>query len=121
MGSEMCIRDRDNRVPEAEGVDCSTFNEAQREKLIELISQWVSDLPPAHAEKRMAELTAEIDKMKFSWNGAIEVGSDISYRLQGPTLIIEYACQSLGGVPQQHLHTMYRNPKNEYGLQIESR
>ena len=112
---------RDNRVPEAEGVDCSTFNEAQREKLIELISQWVSDLPPAHAEKRMAELTAEIDKMKFSWNGAVEVGSDISYRLQGPTLIIEYACQSLGGVPQQHLHTMYRNPKNEYGLQIESR
>jgi len=110
---------RDGKVPESVGVDCSTFDEAQRAKLTELISQWVSDLPPAQAEKRMAELTAEIDQMKFSWNGAVEVGSDISYRLQGPTLIIEYACQSLGGDPQQHLHTMYRNPQNEYGLQLK--
>ena len=110
---------RDNKIPEAVGVDCSTFNEAQRAKLTELISHWVSDLPPAHAEKRMAQLTEEIDQMKFSWNGAVEAGSDISYRLQGPTVIIEYACQSLGGNPQQHLHTMYRNPQNEYGGQIK--
>ena len=110
---------RDGRIPKAVGVACSTFNEAQRAKLIELISHWVSDLPPAHAEQRMAELTEEIDQMKFSWNGAVEAGSDISYRLQGPTVIIEFACQSLGGIPQQHLHTMYRNPTNEYSGQLK--
>ena len=111
----------DNRVPEARGVSCSEFDESQREILMRLISQWVNDMPASHAEKRMAELTKELNEMKFEWNGAVDVGSDISYRIQGPTLLIEYACQSLGGDPQQHLHTMYRNLKNEYGLQIKGR
>ena len=30
-------------------------------------------------------------------------------------MIIEYACQDLGGRPLNHLHSMYRNPENEYG------
>ena len=57
--------------------------------------------------------------MRFLWNGELEEGSDISYRIQSPSLVIEYACQDLGGDPQQHLHTMYRDPKNEYGGQLK--
>ena len=57
--------------------------------------------------------------MRFAWNGATQKGSDISYSIQSPSLIIEYACQSLGGDPLQHIHTIYRNPKNEYGGQLD--
>jgi hypothetical protein len=67
----------------------------------------------------MKEITHEVDAMTFSWNGNQEPGSDISYSIQGPSLIIEYACQNLGGNPLAHLHSMYRNPKNEYGNQLE--
>ncbi|MFK7766902.1 MAG: DUF3500 domain-containing protein [Mariniblastus sp.] len=110
---------KDNFVPEAKGVDCSTFSDAQKKQLLSLISQWVNDLPPAQAEKRMKQIESEIDKMKFSWNGDKAPKSDVSYVIQSPSLIIEYACQSLGGNPLAHLHSNYRDPTNDYGKQLK--
>jgi hypothetical protein len=37
------------------------------------------------------------------------------YRIQGPTVVIEYAPQPLGGDPTMHIHTIYRDPTNDYG------
>ena len=110
---------KDNFVPEPKGVDCSTFNEAQKKQLLSLISQWVNDLPEAQAEKRMKQIASEIDNMKFSWNGSKAPQSDVSYVIQSPSLIIEYACQSLGGNPLEHLHSNYRDPTNDYGKQLK--
>lgn len=109
----------DGLVPKAKGVDCSTFSEDQKKILSELISQWVNDLPPARAEKRLKQIESEFDKMKFSWNGNKAPQSDVSYMIQSPTLIIEYACQDLGGNPLDHLHSIYRNPAFEYGNQLK--
>ena len=66
----------------------------------------------------MEQLRQEIDQMRFSWNGPLQPGSDVSYYIQGPSLIIEYACQDLGGDPLEHLHSIYRDPTNEYGGQL---
>jgi hypothetical protein len=110
----------DFREIEAKGVSCSEFTEKQQGILFGLIAQWVNDLPPQHAEKRMEEIRSELDEMFFEWNGETEVGSNISYRIVSPSLIIEYACQGRGESAQQHLHTIYRDPTNEYGLQIGS-
>ena len=41
-------------------------------------------------------------------------GSAAYFRIQGPTLVIEYAPQ--GGV--DHIHTIYRDPTNDYGAKI---
>lgn len=108
----------DNAKLDEVGLSCSEMTDEQKEVLFGLISHWVKNMPEAHAESRMKQIRAEIDKAWFEWNGQTEVGSDISYRIHCPSLIIEYACQSLGGDPQQHLHTMYRDPTNEYGLQL---
>ena len=109
----------DGQVPDPEGMMCSELNSDQRKLLLSLIEQWINDLPAAQAEARMKELESEIDKMRFSWRGQTKAKSDISYRIQGPSLIIEYACQNLGGNPLDHLHSMYRNPQNEYGGQLK--
>ena len=109
---------RDGTVPEPRGLSCESLDDDQRKALLSLISQWVNDMPADHAERRMKQIESELDKTHFSWNGPIKPGSDVSYTIQGPSLIIEYACQDLGGVPTNHLHTMYRNPKNEYGGQL---
>ena len=66
----------------------------------------------------MEELSSEIDKMSFSWWGPSVEKGDFSYRIQGPSLIIEYAGQDLGGDPHNHLHSMYRDPTNEYGARL---
>jgi Protein of unknown function (DUF3500) len=67
----------------------------------------------------MAELKADINETWFAWSGPTTVtqGSNITayYRIQGPHLVIEYAPQRLGGDPSMHVHTMYRDPTNDYG------
>ena len=57
--------------------------------------------------------------MSFSWWGPTLEEGDFSYRIQGPTIIIEYAGQDLGGDPHNHLHSMYRDPTNEYGARLK--
>lgn len=109
----------DGLVPEAQGVTCAEFSNAQKQTLMLLISQWVNDLPNEHAIARMKQLEGELDQMKFSWNGSREPKSDVSYTIQSPSLIIEYACQDLGGNPLDHLHSNYRDPTNEYGGQLK--
>ena len=111
----------DGKAGRPRGVKCSTFNDEQKKLLVTLISQWVNDLPEKQARLRMKQLEDEVDLMTFAWSGPTRPKSDISYYITGPSLIIEYACQSLGGNPLAHLHTMYRNPKNEYGGQMKKR
>ena len=110
---------QDGVTPPLKGLSCASLKPAQKAILLSLISQWVNDLPPPMAKRRMQEIEKEIDQTRFIWNGEIETGSDISYRIQGPSIIIEYACQDLGGDPQEHLHTMYRNPRDDYGGQLK--
>jgi hypothetical protein len=64
---------------------------------------------------RMAALKAKIDETYFAWYGPTTKGSAAYYRIQGPTLLIEYA-------PQQgrtdHIHTIIRDSGNDYGKEL---
>ena len=109
---------RDGFVPDQIGISCKGFDEAQRKALFDVIKVYIGDLPQPFLKNRIEELTAEIDKMSFAWWGPAKEKGDFSYRLQGPSLIIEYAGQDLGGDPHDHLHSMYRDPTNEYGARL---
>lgn len=109
---------RDGKVPSPVGLSAGGFDEKQRRALMRLIELYVGDLPKPFAAKRLKELSAEVDRMTFGWWGPAVDGGDFSYRVQGPSLIIEYAGQDLGGDPRDHLHSMYRDPTNEYGARL---
>jgi hypothetical protein len=97
----------------------SAMNEPQRAMLLDLISEWSSIIHESAAAARMAELKGDIDETWFAWSGPTTAapGKNITayYRIQGPHLVIEYAPQRLGGDPSMHVHTMYRDPTNDYG------
>jgi len=40
---------------------------------------------------------------------------NIYYRIQGPTLLIEFQVEGNLGANEGHLHSIYRDPTNEYG------
>ena len=110
---------KDGFIPEAVGVSVGTFNAAQKQALMPLLRRYIGDLPAPCAAHRLAELEKERESITFAWWGPGEKGGDFSYRLQGPSLIIEFAGQDLGGDPHNHLHSMYRDPTNEYGERLK--
>ena len=115
----------DGVVPEHLGIPCRLLNKAQREKLLALASQWFDLMPADHARARKERFSDELDETWFAWSGPIEAGSDISYAIQGPSIIIEYANDARGGSdadnPVDHVHTIYREPASDYGGGLRDR
>ncbi len=110
---------QDGKTIQPEGLKASAMNEKQRAMLLDVISEWAGIVHESSASARMDELKADLSETWFAWSGPTEVtaGSNIAayYRVQGPHLVIEYAPQRMGGDPSLHVHTMYRDPTNDYG------
>jgi hypothetical protein len=109
----------DGKTIQPEGLKASAMNETQKAALLDLVSEWSGIVHESAATARMAELKAGINDTWFAWSGPATAppGTNITayYRIQGPHLVIEYAPQPLGGDLSQHVHTMYRDPTNDYG------
>jgi hypothetical protein len=110
---------QDGKTIVPEGLKASAMTEQQRAMLLDVISEWAGIIHESAAAARMAQLKADINETWFSWSGPTTAapGKNITayYRIQGPHLVIEYAPQTLGGDPALHVHTMYRDPTNDYG------
>jgi hypothetical protein len=108
---------QDGRVIQPEGLRGSALSAAQQTMLIDLVREWAGIVTDAFAEPRMAEIRANLAQTYFAWSGPTTNGSAAYFRIQGPTLVIEYAPQ--GSV--DHIHTIYRDPTNDYGAKIVAR
>jgi hypothetical protein len=110
---------QDGKTIQPEGLKVSNMNEKQRAMLLDVIAEWAGIVHDSAAAARMAELKADFNDTWFAWSGPTSAnpGTNITayYRIQGPHLVIEYAPQQLGGDPALHVHTMYRDPTNDYG------
>jgi hypothetical protein len=85
--------------------------------LLDLVREWAGIMNSAFAEPRMAEIRAHLAETYFAWSGQTTNGSMAYFRVQGPTLVIEYAPQR----SIDHIHTIYRDPTNDYGKRYGSR
>lgn len=114
---------QDGRRIAPEGLKVSAMNDKQRAMLLDLIAEWAGIINETSASARMAELRADLNETWFAWSGptAFEPGTNITayYRVQGPHLVIEYAPQN--DEPANHVHTIYRDPTNDYGRQFSNR
>lgn len=106
---------RDGQTIQPEGIKGSALTEPQREMLLDLASEWTGIMPEAAAKTKLEEVRQHLTETWFAWSGPTEKGRAAYFRIQGPTVIIEYAPQRLGGDPTQHIHTIYRDPTNDYG------
>jgi Protein of unknown function (DUF3500) len=67
---------------------------------------------PGAYQLKLAEVKAHLADTYFAWSGATTNGSVVYFRIQGPTVFIEFAHQ-MNSV--NHIHTMYRDFTNQYG------
>jgi hypothetical protein len=106
---------QDGKTIQPEGIKCSAMNASQQAMLLDLVSEWAGIINEQTAAARMAEIKASLSQTWFAWSGPTTNGTPAYYRIQGPTVVIEYAPQPLGGDPTMHIHTIYRDPTNDYG------
>ena len=106
---------QDGRVIQPEGIRASALTPAQQTMLLDLVREWAGIVNDAFGEPRMAEIRTNLPQTYFAWSGPTTGGSAAYFRVQGPTLVIEYAPQQ-GSV--DHIHTIYRDPTNDYGAKL---
>ena len=104
----------DGKTIQPEGIKVSALKKAQQEMLWDVVYEWVGILNDEAAAKKMAEIKANLSEMWFAWSGPITKGSVAYYRIQGPTLLIEFSPQG----STEHIHTIYRDPTNDYGARL---
>ncbi len=113
---------QDGKVIEPEGLKASAMTAQQRTLLLDLIAEWAGIVHESAAAARMAEIRAGLADTWFAWSGPTTVAAGENgtayYRIQGPTLVIEYAPQRIGGDASMHVHAMYRDPTNDYGRKL---
>jgi hypothetical protein len=116
---------QDGKTIQPEGLKASAMNDRQRDMLLDVIAEWAGIVHSSAAAARMAELKADLAETWFAWSGPVTAaaGANITayYRIQGPHVVIEYAPQRLGGDPALHVHTMYRDPTNDYGKKLAAK
>ncbi len=103
---------RDGKKIEPKGIKGSALTADQQTLLLDVIAVWVNIVEPDAAIARLAAIKEKIGETYFAWSGSTENGSAAYFRVQGPTVVIEYAPQG-GGT--SHIHTVVRNPEDEYG------
>ena len=115
--------DGETVVPE--GLKGSEMTAPQQAQLLSLMGEWAGIIQESYVQARMAELKAGLNDTYFAWSGPTTHAPDRNgtsyYRIQGPKVVIEFSPQGVGGDPSMHVHTIYRDPTNEYGHAFTSR
>ena len=83
--------------------------------LVDAIALWVGVLDTSSGQARMDEIRSTLGELHFAWHGELDGGGPIYFRIQGPSLIVEFSTEGRLGGGGSHYHSIYRDPGNEYG------
>ena len=106
--------DRASQALKPEGLPASSLNDGQRRLLARLIAEYIGNLEPGTAERALARIAADPpESVRFAWLGPAARGKPVYYRIQGPTLTIEFLHAPSSAVAKgepdiNHIHTFWR-------------
>ena len=110
----------DGKMIAPEGAKASAFSAAQKAALADLIAEWVGIVGDQAAAAKMADVKSNLDNTYFAWAGPTTNGQGAYFRIQGPAVFIEYAAQG-NPASTDHIHTIYRDPTNDYAAKATVR
>lgn len=100
-------------IEKPQGILYAALNKEQQSKLMELVEVYIRRYTKLFADDMLNELKAAgLDKLQFAWAGAQQPGSGHYYRIQGPTIIIEYDNTQNNA---NHIHSVLRDLKHDFG------
>ncbi len=106
-------------VGEPKGLAAADMKPNQKETLLKLLDAYATRMPPDIAEREMKGVKdAGIDKVRFAFTGGTKPGEKHSYRIQGPTFVVEFlnVQSDSAGNPANHIHSSWRSLTDDFGL-----
>jgi hypothetical protein len=111
-------KDRPN-VGDPVGLAAAKMTQKQRDLLMKLLESYTTRMPEDVAAEEMRLVKdAGLDKVYFAYSGGTEPGQPYTYRIQGPTVIVEFlnVQSDSANNPANHIHSSWRNVKGDFGL-----
>lgn len=102
-----------------EGIAAKDLNNEQKKLLKQLVEVYLLNHPEEVAAAKRDELeTAGWDELYFCWAGAEKPGVGHYYRIQGPTLLIEFVNvqPDAAGNPANHIHSIWRDMRGDFAI-----
>ena len=92
------------------------LNPKQREMLMDIVNAYSSQMTGEIALLRMSRLQkAGVEKIAFAWAGEVVAGKKHYYRVQGPTVLIEYDNTQNDA---NHVHSVWRDFDGDFGRDL---
>ena len=105
----------DDKTLQPEGLPASEMTQVQKDQFLALIEARLGILNADDFAATMADVRKNLNQTYFAWYGPTTNAGAAYFRATGPTIVMEFSPQSMGGDASNHLHNMYRNPTNDYG------
>lgn len=100
-------------IEKPQGIMYSSLNKEQQAKLLGLVEVYIRRYTKLFADDMLNELKAAgYEKLQFAWAGSLQPGVGHYYRIQGPTIIIEYDNTQNNA---NHVHSVLRDLKHDFG------
>jgi hypothetical protein len=94
------------------GLAANAMNGDQRTMLDELLRLYVDRLPDDVADEEAAKFAGPaLDDVHLLWAGGLEPGQPHYYRLQGPSILVEYDNTARDA---NHVHSVWRDPRGDF-------
>jgi hypothetical protein len=101
------------------GLPAAKMNDKQKELLGKLVRSYANRLPVEVAAMEMKLVQdAGMDKVHFAYHGSTEPGQGHTYRVQGPTFVIEFlnVQADSAGNAANHIHSCWRRPEGDFAI-----
>ncbi len=107
------------KVGRPRGLPAARMKPEQRTTLMQLIEAYAHRMPADIAAAELAGMrNAGIDQVHFAYAGGQEAGKPYTYRVQGPTFVIEFlnVQADSAGNRANHIHSAWRDMEGDFGI-----
>jgi hypothetical protein len=107
------------KVGDPVGLPAAKMNDKQRGLLMKLLEGYADRMRPDVAAVEMDRVKkAGVEKIHFAFAQEDKPGKPYTYRVQGPTFVIEFlnVQADSAGNPANHIHSAWRNVHGDFGL-----
>lgn len=101
------------------GIRASSLDEIQLRLLNGVIDEYLGDASDEAAARQRQKITNDgLDALYFAWWGPIDdPAARYMFRIHGPSILIDYVRESSPDGGYNHVHSIARDPSNDYGAQ----